>query len=77
MEGALEYHGGVAEPGGYVYEPSGAIHEATKHDVDTVYFVQVHNGAVFYNEDGSEGPVYDWRSVMALRDAHNVAKSAA
>ena len=77
LEGALEYHGGVATPGGYVYEPSGAVHEATKHDVDTVYFVHVQNGAVFFNEDGSEGPVYDWRSVMAIRDAHEASKSEA
>jgi quercetin dioxygenase-like cupin family protein len=77
LEGALEYRGGVATAGGYVYEPSGAVHAQTQHPVDTIYFVQVQNGAIFLNEDGSEGPIYDWRSVKAIRDGHEAAKSEA
>jgi hypothetical protein len=77
LEGAIQYRGGVAGPGGYIYEPSGAVHAQTQHDVDTIYFVQVQNGAIFLNEDGSEGPIYDWRSVKAIRDGHEAAKSEA
>lgn len=77
LEGALEYRNGVATPGGYIYEPAGAVHETTQHAVDTIYFVHVQNGAIFMNEDGSEGQVYDWRSVKAIRDAHEASKVAA
>ncbi len=47
-----------------------------KMTVNTGFFVRVRNGAVFYNEYGVRGLVYDWRSVMALRNAHNEAESA-
>ena len=77
LEGGLEYRNGVALKGGYVYEPAGALHQATKHSEDTIYFVHVQNGAIFLNTDGSEGPVYDWRSVKAIVDAHEAAKKAA
>ena len=29
------------------------------------------------NEDGTEGPVYDWRTVKGIVDAHNEAKAEA
>lgn len=77
LEGALEYRGGVAYKGGYIYEPAGALHQSTQHPVDTIYFVHVQNGAIFMNEDGSEGPVYDWRSVKAIVDAHEASKQNA
>lgn len=76
LEGALEYRNGVAEKGGFIYEPAGAVHDATQHPVDTVYHVHVQGGAIFLNEDGSEGPVYDWRSVKAIAEAHEAAKAA-
>ena len=77
ISGQLEYRNGIATAGGYIYEPAGAVHAATQHPVDTVYFVHVQNGAIFMNEDGSEGPVYDWRTVKAIRDAHEATKAAA
>ncbi len=77
LQGDLQYRGGVAYEGGYIYEPAGAVHEATKHDTDTIYFVHVANGAIFMNEDGTEGPTYTWREVKAIVDAHNAAKAEA
>ncbi|MDG1845373.1 MAG: cupin domain-containing protein [Acidimicrobiales bacterium] len=77
IQGALEYRNGTAYAGGYIYEPAGAIHAATQHPVDTVYFVHVANGAIFMNEDGTEGPVYDWRVVKSIVDAHNATKADA
>ena len=29
------------------------------------------------NEDGTEGPVYDWRVVKSIVDAHNATKADA
>ena len=77
LQGDLQYRGGVAYEGGYIYEPAGAVHEATKHDPVTIYFVHVANGAIFMNEDGTEGPTYTWREVKAIVDAHNAAKAEA
>jgi len=77
LQGDLQYRGGVALEGGYIYEPAGAIHDATQHETDTIYFVHVVNGAIFYNEDGTEGPAYTWREVKGLVDAHNAEKAEA
>ncbi|MDG2304386.1 MAG: cupin domain-containing protein [Candidatus Binatia bacterium] len=76
LEGTLEYRNGVAKKGGFIYEPAGAVHDATQHAVDTIYLAHVQSGAIFLNEDGSEGPVYDWRSVKAIVDAHEASKAA-
>jgi len=75
LEGELQYRGGIARKGGYIYEPAGAVHAATFHPVDTVYWVHVANGAIFLNSDGSDGQIYDWMTVKGIYDAHNASRS--
>jgi hypothetical protein len=75
LEGELQYRNGIARKGGFIYEPAGAVHQATQHPVDTVYFVHVANGAIFLNIDGTDGPIYDWMTVKGIFDAHNASRS--
>jgi anti-sigma factor ChrR (cupin superfamily) len=41
LSGQIDYEGGSATPGDWLYEPNGAIHAATSHPVDTVYLANV------------------------------------
>ena len=75
LEGEMHFRGGVVGKGGYNYEPAGAVHPATHHLVDTVYLAHVANGVIYFNSDGSDGPIYDWMSVKAKLDAHNASRS--
>jgi anti-sigma factor ChrR (cupin superfamily) len=52
ISGALEYRGGFAKAGDWVYEPAGAVHEATTHPEDTVYLANVRGPIAFHGPDG-------------------------
>src|SRR5713101_8749756 len=41
ISGGFDYRGGSARAGDWVYEPAGAVHEATTHPVDTIYLANV------------------------------------
>jgi len=69
ISGAIEYRGGVARAGDWVYEPCGAEHEATRHPEDTVYLGNVHGPIAFYGEDGEVAYVQDWRAIKAMKDS--------
>ena len=66
LEGGFDYRGGSARAGDWVYEPTGAVHEATRHPLDTIYLANVYGPVAFHNSSGGIAGVYDWRSVMSL-----------
>ena len=71
ISGGFDYRGGSARAGDWVYEPAGAVHEATTHPVDTVYLANVYGPVAFHGKDGTYSGVLDWRAVKAMVDAAN------
>lgn len=75
ISGVLDYRGGVARAGDWIYEPNGAVHEATTHPEETVYLANVHGAIAFHGEpeeEGGEPPIVaisDWRSMKAIQAA--------
>ena len=41
IKGRIDYVGGSAGPGAWLYEPAGAVHDKTSHPEDTVYLANV------------------------------------
>ncbi len=72
ISGQIDYRGGCAKAGDYIYEPAGAVHEATTHPVETVYFANVYGPVAFHGKDGTIAGILDWRAVKAMVD--NAAK---
>jgi anti-sigma factor ChrR (cupin superfamily) len=66
LSGVLEYRGGVARAGDWIYEPNGAEHEATHHPEETVYLSNVRGAIAFYAEDRSIRAISDWRGMREL-----------
>ena len=69
ISGGFDYRGGSARAGDWVYEPAGAVHEATTHPVDTIYLANVYGPVAFHDGKGGFSHVLDWRSVQAMVDA--------
>jgi len=69
ITGSIEYRGGVARAGDWVYEPNGAVHEATQHSEETIYLGNVHGPMAFLDDDGEVAYVQDWRAIKAMKDA--------
>jgi len=67
LSGVLEYRGGVARRGDWIYEPNGAEHEATHHPEETVYLSNVRGAIAFYGPERSIVGLSDWRSMQALQ----------
>jgi len=67
LSGVLEYRGGVARAGDWIYEPNGAEHEATHHPEETVYLANVHGAIAFTGAGGQIVGVSDWRAMRALK----------
>ena len=59
-----------AGPGDWIYEPNGAVHEATHHPEETVYLANVHGAIAFTGEDGQILGISDWRAMKALQGLH-------
>ncbi len=68
IEGVLEFRGGVARAGDWIYEPNGAVHEATHHPEETVYLANVHGGIAFTGENHEILGISDWRGMKALQE---------
>ncbi len=72
VSGVLEYRGGVARAGDWIYEPNGAVHEATHHPEETVYLANAQGPIAFYAEDGKTiVGLSDWRSMKAIQEQQN------
>ena len=69
ISGGFDYRGGSARAGDWVYEPAGAVHEATTHPVDTVYLANVYGPVAFHDGEGGYAHILDWRTIKALVDA--------
>lgn len=69
LSGQIDYRGGCAKTGDYIYEPAGAVHDATSHPVETIYYANVYGPVAFHGKDGSIAGVLDWRAVKALQDS--------
>jgi anti-sigma factor ChrR (cupin superfamily) len=69
ISGGFDYRGGSARAGDWVYEPAGAVHEATSHPVDTVYLANVYGPVAFHGPDGKYAGILDWQAVQAMVDA--------
>jgi anti-sigma factor ChrR (cupin superfamily) len=67
LSGVLEYRGGVARTGDWIYEPNGAEHEATHHPEETVYLSNVRGAIAFYGPDRAIVGLSDWRGMRALQ----------
>ena len=67
VKGVLEFRGGVARTGDWIYEPNGAVHEATHHPEETVYLANVHGGIAFTGENQEILGISDWRAMKALQ----------
>jgi 2,4'-dihydroxyacetophenone dioxygenase len=52
LSGAMEYRGGTARAGAWIYEPAGAVHDATTTPVETIYLANVRGPIAFFDEDG-------------------------
>ncbi len=66
ISGVVDYRAGVARAGDWMYEPAGAVHQATSHPEDTVYLANVYGPIAFHDEDGKIVHVLDWRAVEKL-----------
>ncbi|HEY2303384.1 MAG TPA: 2,4'-dihydroxyacetophenone dioxygenase family protein [Acidimicrobiales bacterium] len=66
LSGSIEYRGGVAKAGCWVYEPAGAIHDATTHPEDTVYLANVHGPIAYLDDDDKITHVSDGESMRQL-----------
>jgi anti-sigma factor ChrR (cupin superfamily) len=68
ITGGFDYRGGSAREGDWVYEPAGAVHEATSHPVDTIYLANVYGPVAFHDGKGGYSHILDWRAVQAMVD---------
>ena len=68
LSGGFDYRGGSAREGDWVYEPAGAVHEATTHPMDTVYLANVHGPVAFHDSKGGIAGILDWRAVQKMVD---------
>ena len=68
IEGGFDFRGGSARAGDWVYEPTGAVHDATTHPLDTIYLANVYGPVAFHKPDGGIAGILDWRSMKAMAD---------
>src|SRR5579885_2241314 len=68
IKGGFDYRGGSAREGDWVYEPAGAVHEATTHPVDTIYLANSYGPVAFHGKNGGYAGIFDWRTIAALAD---------
>jgi anti-sigma factor ChrR (cupin superfamily) len=66
LSGSIEYRGGFAKAGCWVYEPAGAVHDATSHSEDTVYLANVYGPIAYLNDEGGVIGVSDGESMRQL-----------
>jgi len=68
ISGGFDYRGGSAREGDWVYEPAGAVHDATTHPMDTVYLANSYGPIAFHGKDGGYSHITDWRAIKAMQD---------
>ena len=66
LKGKLKYRMGEAGEGAYGYEPTGAVHDVTTCDEETVLTFNAFGPSIFYNEDGSVGQILNHETALEL-----------
>jgi anti-sigma factor ChrR (cupin superfamily) len=66
LKGKLKYRMGEAGEGAYGYEPTGAVHEVTTCDEETILTFNAFGPSIFYNEDGSVGQILNHETALEL-----------
>ena len=69
ISGGFDYRGGSAREGDWVYEPAGAVHEATTHPMDTIYLANSYGPVAFHGRNGGYAGIFDWRTIAKLADS--------
>ena len=67
LKGRLDYRVGSAEAGSYLYEPLGAVHEATTCSDETLILFNAYGPIVFHAEDGAVTQILSYETALALR----------
>jgi len=68
MKGKLKYRMGEAPAGAYGYEPTGAVHETTTCDEETILTFNAFGPSIFYNEDGSVSQILNHESARGMME---------
>ncbi len=71
ISGGFDYRGGSAREGDWVYEPAGAVHDATTHPMDTVYLANSYGPVAFHGKNGGYSGIFDWRTIAALQETQS------
>lgn len=66
LKGKLKYRMGEAGEGAYGYEPTGAVHEITTCDEETILTFNAFGPSIFYNEDGSVGQILNHETALEM-----------
>lgn len=74
LSGSMEYRGGFARAGAWVYEPAGAVHEATTHPEDTVYLANVRGPIAYHGADGTIAHVSNSDGMKRILAARHAAR---
>jgi anti-sigma factor ChrR (cupin superfamily) len=77
VSGSIEYRAGVARAGDWIYEPAGALHEATHHPEDTVYLANVYGPIAYLGPDDTVLGVSDWQQMARLQQAASAPRTQA
>ncbi len=79
LEGKLEYRVGYAERGAFLYEPLGAVHEATTCSEPTTIYFNAYGPIVFHDESGAVTQILSHETALAMQEGakeHFTAKRA-
>jgi len=76
ISGSIEYRGGFARAGSWVYEPAGVVHEATSHPEETLYLANVHGPIAMLDESDNVVRISDGASMAKLAALHSTPSLA-
>ena len=66
LKGKLKYRMGEAAAGCYAYEPTGAIHETTTVDEETIVTFNSYGPSIFFNADGSVRQILNHETALEM-----------
>ena len=67
LKGCLEYRVGTAPAGSFLYEPLGAVHDATTCAEETLIYFNAYGPIVFHAEDGSVAQILSYETALAMQ----------
>jgi anti-sigma factor ChrR (cupin superfamily) len=77
ISGSIEYRGGFARAGSWVYEPAGVLHEATTHPEETIYLANVHGPIAMLDADDRVVRISDGDTMAKLLATRTTTPSLA